>query len=238
MEEPLIEARGLGKSFAFSPVLRGVNLKVHAGCGAIAIGRNGIGKSTLIRILAGLSAPSAGAALLFGRPSRTLDADYRRRVGLVGHQSFLYPNLTARENLEFFAALYGLTRTRGAIAAEIARWLDRVGLAAAADERVGAFSRGMEQRLGLARALMPAPDALLMDEPFAALDPEGVATAAALMGEAIARGCAIVMTAHEPPATGAASGFDHYEIVRGRLIAVTAGARKIADSPGSAAAGG
>ena len=238
MEEPLIEARGLDKSFAFSPVLRGVNLKVYAGCGAMAIGRNGIGKSTLVRILAGLAAPSAGEALLFGRPSRTLEADDRRRIGLVSHQSFLYPNLTARENLEFFAALYRLKPRSGGIAGEIVRWLDRVGLAAAANERVSAFSRGMEQRLGLARALMPAPDVLLMDEPFAALDPEGVSMAAGLMAEAIERGCAVVMTAHEPPAIGALSGFDRYEIVRGRLIATASGARASADSRASVASGG
>jgi heme exporter protein A len=236
MQEPLIEARGIDKSFAFSPVLRGVNLKVYGGCGAMAMGRNGVGKSTLIRILAGLSAPSAGEALLFGRPSRALDARDRRRIGMVSHQSFLYPNLTARENLEFFASLYKLKSRGGEAPDEISRWLERVGLAAAADERVSAFSRGMEQRLGLARALMPVPDVLLMDEPFAALDPDGVAMAAELMAEAIGRGCAIVMTAHEAPAIAILRGFDRYEIVRGRLLAAASGAS--AGSRANVASGG
>jgi heme ABC exporter ATP-binding subunit CcmA len=213
MNAPLIEARGLDKSFAFSPVLRNVNLTVAAGAGAMVIGRNGAGKSTLVRILAGLSAPSAGEALLFGNSSRALEPDFRRRVGLVAHQSFLYPNLTARENLEFYADLYRLDRAH----AGVTGWLARVGLAAVADDRVRTFSRGMEQRLGLARALMPSPEVLLMDEPFAALDPEGAALGAELLTEALARGCAAVITAHEPLIPAGIS-LDLYEIIRGRLV--------------------
>jgi heme exporter protein A len=212
MTGPLVEARGLDKSFHFTPVLRGVTFAVSAGGAALIVGRNGVGKSTLVRILAGLAAPSAGDALLFGNPSRTLDSGHRRRVGLVTHQSFLYPNLTARENLEFYAELYRL----GLSASDIDGWIARVGLAAAADDRVRAFSRGMEQRLGLARALMPLPDVLLMDEPFAALDNEGAATVTRLLAEAIDRGCAIVLTAHEVFALPGIS-IDVYELVRGRL---------------------
>jgi len=207
-----IEARALDKSFHHSAVLREVRLGVDAGTGALIIGRNGAGKSTLIRILAGLSSPSAGEALLFGVSSRTLTPELRRRIGLVTHQSFLYPNLTARENLEFYAALYRLDPAR----ADISGWIARVGLAAAADDRVRTFSRGMEQRLGLARALIPTPDVLLMDEPFAALDTEGAAMVTALLRQALDRGCAAVVTAHEPLALPAMR-FDLYEIVRGRL---------------------
>ena len=108
------------------------------------------------------------------------------------HQSFLYPNLTARENLEFYASLYELRSPHDA--AE--RWLDRVGLAAAAGERVRALSRGMEQRLSVARALMHEPDVLLMDEPFAGLDSGGVSIVGSLIKEAIARKSAVLMTAH------------------------------------------
>jgi heme exporter protein A len=208
----LVEARALDKSFYSSLVLRGVTFAVPAGAAALIVGRNGAGKSTLLRILAGLAAPTAGDALLFGRPSRKLEAEDRRRVGLVTHQSFLYPNLTARENLEFHAALYRLNLSR----ADIDGWIERVGLAAASDERICTFSRGMEQRLGLARALLPAPDVLLMDEPFAALDTEGAAMVTTLLAEALARGCAVIATAHEPLALPAAR-FDLYEIVRGRL---------------------
>jgi heme exporter protein A len=131
---------------------------------------------------------------------------------MVAHQSFLYPNLTARENLEFHAGLYGLNRAR----ADAQGWLERVGLAGAADDRVRTFSRGMEQRLSLARALMPAPGVLLMDEPFSALDAQGVALVAELLSAALARGCALVLTAHEP-AMVADLNLEIYEIVRGRL---------------------
>jgi len=212
MGTTLVEARALDISFHYSPVLRGINLKVAARDAALIIGRNGAGKSTLLGLLAGLSSPTAGEALLFGATSRTLEPDLRRRLGLVTHQSFLYPNLTARENLEFYADLYRLDPAR----ADIAGWITRVGLAAAADERVRTFSRGMEQRLGLARALIPAPDVLLMDEPFAALDTDGVAMLTGLLKQALERRCAVVITAHEPlPLEGI--GFELYEIVRGRL---------------------
>jgi heme exporter protein A len=211
MASALIEAHSLTKSFGPTPVLRGASVSVDAGGAAMIIGRNGSGKSTLVRILAGLSAPTDGAALLFGYPSRTLSATERARVGLVTHQSFLYPNLTARENLMFYADLYGRCR-----AAEISRWLERVGLAHATDDRVHTFSRGMEQRLTLARALINRPDVLLMDEPFAALDPEGIALTGTLLREASGRGCALLLTAHEELAMNGIA-FARYEIVRGRL---------------------
>jgi heme ABC exporter ATP-binding subunit CcmA len=208
-----IEARALDKTFGAIPILRGVNLAVPPASAAMVIGRNGAGKSTLVRILAGLSAPTAGDALLFGLPSHTLAPPARRRVAIVTHQSFLYPNLSARENLEFYSSLYGVADAPAAIS----RWLERVGLAPAAAARVRTFSRGMEQRLTLARAMLPDPDVLLMDEPFAALDAEGVALVAAILREAVARGCAIVITAHQPLAIDGLR-FDRYEIARGRML--------------------
>src|SRR5208337_4022422 len=143
MSAPVVETHSLAKTYGLAPVLREVDLRVLAGAGAFIVGGNGAGKSTLLRILAGLEAPSAGRALVFGQDTRRLAARYRRRIGLLAHQSFLYPNLTARENLEFFAELYSLADPR-----ECAhQWLARVGLAEAADTRVRAFSRGLEQRL-------------------------------------------------------------------------------------------
>jgi len=207
-----IEARDVGKTFGLSPVLRGVTLKVDQGEGAIVIGHNGSGKSTLVRILAGLSSVSAGEALLFGQPARKLQPRNRRRVGLIMHQSFLYPRLTARENLEFYAELYRLDRRT----ISISESLERIGLAKVADERVCTFSRGMEQRLTLARATIATPDVLLMDEPFAALDTDGVELALGLIEEALGRGCAIVITAHEPFQHGRTT-FTSYALVRGRL---------------------
>lgn len=215
MDAPLIEARGLSKSFGPTPILRGVNLKIGANGGTLIVGSNGAGKSTLLRILAGLSAPTTGSALLFGAPSHALETSLRARAGLVTHQTFLYPNLTARENLTFYADLYGRPRD----AAEISGWLERVGLARAGNERIRTFSRGMEQRLTLARALLNRPDALLMDEPFAALDPEGVALAGSLLREARERGCALLLTAHQE-VTIAGIEFDSYRLFGGRLLAM------------------
>lgn len=220
MDTPLIEARGLSKTFGPTPILRGVNLKIGTGGGALIVGSNGAGKSTLVRILAGLSTPTSGLALLFAATSHTLEASLRARIGLVTHQSFLYPNLTARENLTFYADLYGRPRD----ADEINGWLARVGLARAADERVRTFSRGMEQRLTLARALLNGPGALLMDEPFTALDPEGIALAGTLLIEARQRGCALLLTAHQE-INVAGMEFDCYELSRGRLL-VMADARR------------
>jgi heme exporter protein A len=208
-----IEARGLAQSFGFTPVLRALNLRVEPGTGVLICGRNGAGKSTLLSLLAGLGTPTAGEALLFGAPSNRLEPALRRRVGLLTHQSFLYPNLTARENLTFFCALYRIASP----APLVQSWIERVGLATAADERMRGFSRGMEQRLALARALLPTPDVLLMDEPFTALDPEGAALAAGLVHESMTRGCAVLLTAHQVAQPGSLA-LTPYELVRGRLV--------------------
>jgi len=212
IDPPPIEARCLDKSFGDSPVLRGVNLKLDRGAGAIIVGRNGSGKSTLLRVLAGLAAASAGQALLFGRPAQHAAPQDRRRLGVVMHQSFLYPGLTARENLQFSAALYGLAHR----ASEANRWLKLTGLSHMAEERVRTFSRGMEQRLSIARAMITSPEVLLMDEPLAALDADGVALVVGLTEEAIRRGCTVVLTAHEALRLERIS-VPVYELARGRL---------------------
>ncbi len=192
MATPVVETHALSKSFGETPVLRDVNLKLFAGRAAVLIGGNGAGKSTLLRILGGLSRPSAGRVTVFGEDSLSLSHQSRRRIGMLSHQSWLYPNLTARENIEFYATLYGVPHSQAACD----RWLDQVGLLAVADERVRSFSRGMEQRLSLARAMLVEPMLLLLDEPFAALDPDGVAMASGLIRAQVERGCAVAMTAH------------------------------------------
>lgn len=220
MNRVLIEAREVSKSFGLSPVLRGVTFQAAAGEGALIAGHNGSGKSTLVRILAGLSPVSAGEALLFGQPARELEAHNRRRVGLVTHQSFLYPRLTARENLKFYAQLYRV----GLSTVGISELLERIGLAAAADEPMYTFSRGMEQRLALARAIIAEPDVLLMDEPFAALDAEGVELATGLIEEALGRGGSIVITAHETFRLGRLA-LTRYALIRGRLHPISGDAK-------------
>jgi len=213
MSAPVIETHSLGKTFDLAPVLRDTDFRLMPGTAAIVIGGNGTGKSTLLKILAGLIAPSDGDALVFGEDTRRFGPRYRRRIGMVSHQSFLYPNLTARENLEYYADLYGVS---GASAAAES-WLKRVGLSDFSGERVRTFSRGMEQRLAVARAMIHGPSLLLLDEPFAALDADGTSRIRSLIKLALDEGCSLVATAHQPfEIEGVA--FDLYEIVRGQVV--------------------
>lgn len=211
MAAAVVESQGLTKTFGATPVLREVELRLFAGTAAMIIGGNGAGKSTLLRIFAGLSQPSAGQVLIFGNDSRSLSARYRRRIGMLTHQSWLYPNLSARENLEFYAQLYGLADPAGIAA----KWIEQIGLRASAGEMVRGFSRGMEQRLSLARAMINAPELLLLDEPFAALDADGVGRATGLIRAQIERGCAVLITAHAVLDLGIEA--ERYQIVRGRV---------------------
>src|SRR5208283_1023991 len=158
-------------------------------------------------------APSGGHALVFGQDTRRLAARYRRRIGLMAHQSFLYPNLTARENLEFYAELYSLDDP----GVGAPPWLGRVGLADVADSRVRAFSRGMEQRLSAARAMLAEPALLLLDEPFASLDHDGAEIVAALIRGAVERGACVLATAHGVPEIEGVE-FAVFEISRGLLV--------------------
>jgi heme exporter protein A len=159
-----IAARGLGKRFGPVVALEGVDLDVDAGVTLAVLGPNGAGKSTLLRLLAGLARPTSGSLRVgAGRESRPAA---RGRVGYVGHATFLYPALTARENLIFAARLYGVADP-GARADVL---LAEQGLTAVAGRPAGGFSRGMAQRLAIARGLVHDPAIVLLDEPFAGLD--------------------------------------------------------------------
>ncbi len=215
MAVPVVETRALGKSFGLVPVLLEVDLRVAAGRAAVIIGGNGAGKSTLLAILAGLAAPSTGDAFVFGQDSRRLDPDGRRRIGMLAHRSFLYPNLTAIENLEFYAALYGIKNPHVAALT----WLRLVGLANFGGERVRMYSRGMEQRLAAARAMIAEPMLLLLDEPFAARESGGVVIMGDLIRAELARGCAVVASAHGAMVIDGVE-LEQYEILRGRLESI------------------
>src|SRR5262249_40771544 len=133
------------------------------------LGPNGAGKSTLIAVLATLAAPTSGTVRYGGRTAPELGAALRARIGLLAHELFLYPELSARQNLTFFAQLYGLEATTVVPAA-----LDSAGLTDRADDDVAGFSRGMRQRLALERALLHRPRLVLFDEPFTGLDDRAV----------------------------------------------------------------
>jgi heme exporter protein A len=194
MTDALLQAQRIAKFYGDRPVLHGINFVARPGQAALIVGRNGVGKSTLIRVFCGLSRPSAGRVLLFGAEPVRLAADQFRRLGVLLHQTLLYPNLSVSENLVFYGEIYGVTEP----AAHAARWIERIGLERAAGEPVSALSRGMEQRLGIARAMLADPDLILLDEPFSALDLHGTQMVSALIREALARQAAVVFTAHAP----------------------------------------
>ncbi len=166
---PAVEATDLHVRLGQRNVLRGVSLSLTLGERVAIVGPNGAGKTTLLRVLAGLQRPRRGRVSLRGGQGPE-DLDSRGGLGFLGHRPPLYPHLTARENLEFAARLSGVSD----IAARIRIALETVGLAADANRLVRAFSRGMQQRLGLALALLPNPDIVLLDEPDASLDAAGV----------------------------------------------------------------
>jgi len=164
-----IETVGLSKRFGAIQALAGLSLKLAAGESIALFGPNGAGKTTLIRILTLALRPTAGTFRIAGLDPRREDLEIRHSIGVISHHSYLYDDLTARQNLEFFARIYGVEQARDR-AEEL---LDAVGLAARGDDAVGTFSRGMQQRLSLARALVHEPRIVFLDEPFTGLDPHG-----------------------------------------------------------------
>ena len=191
----MIETRGLKKAFGLRLVLRGVDLNIAAGECVALLGPNGAGKTTLMRILATLSKPSAGQVRVAGIPLPEGAAEVRRRLGVVSHHTLLYSDLTAEENLQFYGQLYGLEQP----AARLSAVLEQVGLAKRRRDLVRTFSRGMQQRLAIARALLPDPAVVLFDEPYTGLDPE-----ASLMLDAVLRtvahaGRTVLLSTHDLP---------------------------------------
>jgi heme ABC exporter ATP-binding subunit CcmA len=162
---PAVALRGLVKRFGPVVALRGIDLEVPAGAVQVLVGPNGAGKTTLLRILAGLARPSAGSVQVAGDARDRRSA--RRRIGYIGHNTLLYPALTARENLIFAGRLYGVADPSERAAALIAEY----ELDGAAERPAGACSRGTAQRLAIARGLVHDPEVVLLDEPFTGLDP-------------------------------------------------------------------
>lgn len=209
----MVRADGLGKRIDGRGVLAGISFEVRGGEVVGLLGANGAGKSTLLRVLAALTPPTEGRLELFGDAGPARRADLRARVGLIGHQSMLYRDLTVRENLEFFGRLYGLGDARDR-ATEL---LDRVELADRAGDAVASLSRGMAQRAAIARALMHRPALLLADEPFTGLDAPSSQRLSRLLDELRAGGCTIVLAHHHVAETLAMT--DRVLVLReGRLV--------------------
>ena len=193
MVGPPLRAEGLARRFGGMTVLESVDLAVDAGEAVVLLGPNGAGKTTLLRILALLLAPSGGRLLLFGSDATRAPAALRRRIGYVGHEISCYPELSAAENLAFYARLFGISEAP----ARISRLLAWAGLDGAGRRPVRAYSRGMGQRLALARALLHEPDLILLDEPFSGLDPDAVERLQQQLLELRAAGHSILLATHD-----------------------------------------
>jgi heme exporter protein A len=191
----MLEASDITKFYGMRPVLRNVTLVVARGEFVAILGPNGAGKTTLLRVLAMLARPDAGQVRIGGVDVTQSPQQARAQIGMVSHQSLVYPDLTAHENLLFYAHMYGVARDREE---ELVKGvLARVDLARRAHEPVRVFSRGMLQRLAIGRAILHDPAVLLLDEPYTGLDQASADRLNALLRDLAVAGRAVVMTTHE-----------------------------------------
>jgi heme exporter protein A len=187
----MLAVRGLQKAFGARRVLRGLDLSVADGEVVLLQGENGAGKSTLLRILATLDHADSGEAMVDGFPLGD-GVEVRSRIGFAGHRPGFYGELSGRENLAFWARLHQLPEHE----TDLGATLERIGLKAFANDRTSIYSRGMLQRLALARASLHRPTTLLLDEPFAALDSAGRELLRTLIAEWRDDGRAVLVVAH------------------------------------------
>ena len=192
MSQALISIKGLRKAFGRHRVLRGINIDIEAGSSVILLGPNGAGKTTLLSILATLSRPTSGEVNIAGVSVNDNPEGIRQYLGMVSHAPLLYGDLSAEENLEFYAKLYGVPETNG----RKDDLLQRVGLYHRRKDLVRTYSRGMVQRLAIARALLHNPPILLLDEPDTGLDPQAAEMMTGLLREIGGSERTIIMTTH------------------------------------------
>ncbi|HKB10593.1 MAG TPA: ABC transporter ATP-binding protein [Vicinamibacterales bacterium] len=211
-----VQLSDVSRHFGRRRALARVSLTASSGDILGLLGPNGAGKSTLIGVLATLAAPTSGEVRFGGRTAAEFGATLRARIGLLAHELFLYPELSARQNLIFFAQLYGLDAPSLVPAA-----LVRAGLADRADDDVSGFSRGMRQRLALERALLHQPRLVLFDEPFTGLDDRAVSLVSDRLREIAAGGAIVVLATHD------------LDVADGLITraAVIKGGRLVADEP-------
>ena len=190
--DPAIELRKLSKAFGHQVALRGVDLSVAEGEFLTLFGPNGAGKTTLIRIVASLARPTGGSVHVRGEDLGKTATSLRRHIGLISHNPLLYGDLTPDENLRFFARMYGLADA----GARIDMVLEQVGLASRRRDPVRTFSRGMVQRLSIARAILHDPAIMLLDEPYTGLDLQAADMLRAVLQDLAASNRTVILTTH------------------------------------------
>lgn len=186
----VLEARNLHRFFGRQRAVDDVSFSLEDGEALAVFGPNGAGKTTLLRLLAGLLKPSAGEALVGG--VRAGSATARGRIGIISHESMLYHALTVRENVELAARLYGVADPRGAVS----RVLEKLRIAERGSSAVRSLSRGLRQRVSIARALVHEPRVMLLDEPFTGLDDAGASALGEALSAVRASGAALVLVTH------------------------------------------
>ncbi len=220
-----VAVEGVWKYYGDYPALRDISLEAAPGTCLALIGRNGAGKTTLLRAIAGFSTAQRGKIKICGNEPR--EAETRRQMGFIGHGISVYDELSALENLTLFGKLYGLPDPKKSAN----EWLERTGLERVRNGLVREFSRGMRQRLAVARAFLHEPSIMLLDEPFTALDDRAIAVLQRLLREALAAGKTIVMSTHQ--LREALELASHVALlVRGQLAFHGARTQEMVDDPG------
>ncbi len=199
MSEAAIAARAVTKRFGRAAALHAIDFELSAGETLALLGANGAGKTTLLRLVAGLARPTEGTLSVFGEAATRPES--RRRIGYVGHATGIYPALTARENLLFAGRLHGLADLEARVDARLAD----EGLDPVAERRAGDFSRGMAQRLAIARGLLHDPDIVLLDEPFTGLDRRSGDRLLRRMSALHDEGRSVLWVTHDPARAAAVS---------------------------------
>jgi heme exporter protein A len=189
----MIIVKKLVKRFGLKTVLRGLDFQVEKGEFVALLGPNGAGKTTFLRILASLSRPSLGKVSIAGYELPSQSAAVRRRLGVVSHMPLLYGDLTAEENLQFYGRMYNLPE----LPERVSGVLEMVGLSARRRDLVRTFSRGMQQRLAIGRAVLHDPEVMLFDEPYTGLDQDASEMLDGVLRRVAAQGRTVVMTSHD-----------------------------------------
>ena len=189
----MIEIENVVKEFGRKGVINGIDLRIEKGDYLVILGPNGAGKTTLLKLISTLLRPSDGTIKIDGYDVKEDGLEVRRRIGVLGHVSYLYDELSAFENLRFYAKMYGVTLGLE----EIKAVLSRVKLAHRMNDLVGTYSRGMKQRLAIARAIIHKPKILLLDEPYTGLDLNGRKILTDMLREFQKQGITTVMVTHD-----------------------------------------